>query len=134
VPNRPNIIGSKRSFTSAIRSSTLTNTIDDAIDSPITSIDLYPQAYTATLNEIRDERVIRSLATDVDVPAGGKIAFGLFLSDVSVTKGNVIYTMRGSLNFLSEGSSSFAVYPVFGQLVGSTVTASTAAASNQMNF
>jgi len=114
-----------------------TNAIVDAIDTATTSTDIYPYAYSATLQNQFDERNFRSLATDVDIAISSRIAFGLFLADTTETgntaKKNVILSMRGSHIFNTEALASIRAYYIFGRCSASTVTSTTAATANLLS-
>jgi len=132
MSNRPNLIGSK-DFFSVGNETLLTTVICAAIDSACSSTDIYPNAYTATLQDERDERQVRTVQADCDLVGGMRVAFGCFLPDTILTHGNIIYSCKGALNVRVEDASAVKIYPIFGQCDASTVTASTSAASNKLS-
>jgi len=129
--NKLDVLGKKNVFASPT-TKTITNTIVDAVDSAISSTDIYAHAYTATLQDSWDEVNLRSTATDLDLTAQFRYAFGLFLPATlnGNPSGNMLYHCRAGLvaNFVAR--HTLRMYWVFCRRTGSTITQSDAAASN----
>ncbi|UOF79420.1 hypothetical protein [Microviridae sp.] len=117
--------------------SLLTNAIVDNVDSAISSSNIYPWAYSATLQNQLDERNFRTVATDVDLAAASRFSAGLFLADSTELgnnpKKNIFLSVKGSLNFFSEVAAPFKVYFILGRCNASSITQSDVTASNLLS-
>lgn len=135
--NRPSATNSKRIFNDP-GTTTFTNTIVDAIDTPISSTDVYGYAYTATLATQYDCRNYRTVATDIDITANSRIAFGVFLdsSNEKLTSSpnlGIIYSCFGSISYFTEASTTSKCIPIFGRCDAATITQSDAAPANLLS-
>lgn len=132
MSNRPDSIGFKLLY-DVPTETIFTNANVDAIDTATTSTDVYPHAYTATLSDQYDTHNWRTVATDVDLAAISRFAFGLFLSSELLTKGPMLYSCKGALNFMGESlSAPLKVYPIFGRCNAATITSTVAGTANQL--
>lgn len=133
MSNRPNLIGSKQLYKSA-NVLNITNTQVAAIDSAISTENIYPNAYTAIISEDFDERIISPLATDVVIAASQKVAFGLFLSPYLGNQQCITnFKLAVKCHNIDDQLSSIAMYPFVGRCNASTVTVSVAAQANILN-
>lgn len=130
--NRPNVIGSKFLFQTP--SETIyTNAIVDAVDSPISSTDIYPNAYSASMPD-RTSHAWRSVATDLDLAAASRLSFGIFVPNSYLQKGNTIMSFKGTLNFAAEAASFVRAFPIIGRLSAAVPVVSTVAAANLLTY
>lgn len=132
---KPNYVDGKTLLFSSPNELILTAANSVAIDHVLSSTDIYPQAYTATIQETFDERVVRGVVANLDIIAAKRIAFGLFLKDsasLDPAKQNLIFRCRGSLTMWCE-ASTINVYPVFGRLSTATVNSSLVIAANKLS-
>lgn len=116
--------------------SLFTNTIVDAIQHPLSSTDIYPWAYSASLSNEWDERNFRSVANDLDLTASRRIAFGLFLSDSQLgdkAKEKILFSCIGSLEMSIETSAPIRVYPIFGRCNAGSIVQDNAAPANKLS-
>lgn len=125
---RPDFVGKKIIFEKPNKLMTTTS-INAAVDSTIANADIYPQAYTETVNDNFDERIVLTDGA-CNIATGNKLAFGLFLSPEN-EKNGLMFNVSGGV-FTRSGSGSVGITFFFGRQAGTTVTSSTGTPENQM--
>jgi len=108
----------------------------DAIANLLTSTNIFPYAYSASLQSQYDEHNFRTTAIDVDITALSRVAFGVFLADSALgnqARENIIYSCRGSLKFYSAAQGYVHAYPIFGRCNAGTITSTLVANANQLS-
>lgn len=125
---RPNMIGNVlRWDINKVTWKTMTNTIIDAIDRPVSDTNDYLHAQSATVpTEFSAENWGVNDATTT-LNAGMKAGFGCFING-NAAQGNVLYQCNGVVSFY--GGINCGIRFLFGQTIASSVTASDVAAAN----
>ena len=103
-----------------------------ACDSANTSRDLYPMAYTSTLADDFSGVIAHRYTSGTCVVNATHFAVGAFLSSGIELQSDMLFAVSCSASFVpASGSTAIVFRPFFGRTVNSSVTVSTAAASNQ---
>lgn len=127
----PNLVESKMLF-SPPTETLLDTTIIAAIDTATSSTAISPNAYTATVSDFYDQRNVRIVNTAASLPAGNRIAFGLFLPGLKA-KNNCIFSCFGASSLFTNASGLLAYY-IFGRLNAAVPVVSTTTVENPLDY
>jgi len=127
----PELIGNQIYFDTPAETE-LTNAEIVLVDSTHDSFDFYPYAYTATVDEFKDEHIYGSgTQAQVTFKSQMRLTLGVFLTG-DAEKGAYLVQVEGST--VLHGATSTIPFYVIGRTAASSVTSSKAGTANQSSY